>query len=137
MRFVSIRLCVCLAAICLLALAGLGAAWGCSRLDTSLTEKALAGFVTATMARARAGQWQEVRSAASRDALEALERHGTEWTRRAGFQARSLGSGAWIAWVEVPRGSRYCLQADEITWRPLAPPWRRRHFRLTSFEKIA
>lgn len=110
--------------------------WGCAALDRSLTERALGAFVARVMAGARAEQWGEVRSLATRDALDALERHRSEWSRSHDVLARGLGSGAWALWIGSAQGLRYHLRIDEVTWRPLAPPWRRRSFRLNAFEKL-
>lgn len=136
MRLVPIRLWLCLAGLSITALVAVGATWGCAHADRVTTERALDRFVTTLMAESRAERWGEVRGVATRDAIDGLERHREEWSHRKQVTARSLGSGGWALWVEVPRGARYHLKVDETTWRPLAPPWRRRSFRIIAFERI-
>jgi hypothetical protein len=135
-RLVPIRLWLLLAVLCVAGLAVLGTAWGFTRADRVMTERALDRFVTQVMTESRAERWGAVRGVATRDALDGLERHREEWSHQKQVLARSLGSGGWAIWVEVPRGARYHLKVDETTWHPLAPPWRRRSFRVTTFERI-
>jgi hypothetical protein len=124
------------AALCLLALAGCGAWWGLARLDGRLTEQALREFVRRVLVESRDARWAEVRSVAARDVVDALERDREEWRAEAQLQARNLSSGTWVLWIGTRNGGRYHLKVDDLSWRPLAPPWRRHRFRLTTFERV-
>ncbi len=135
MRYVSIRVCACIACAALLALAAAGSVWGCARLDGRMTAAALDGFVSQILWQAGEGRWAEVRPLASRDAAEAMERHAARRNTQPRVHSRALGSGAWLVWVEWQGGERCHLRLDETTWHPLARPWRRRAFRVTAFER--
>jgi hypothetical protein len=136
MRLVSRSLCLCVAALCLLALVGGGTWWGCVRLDGRLTERSLRGFVRRILAESRDARWAEVRSVASRDVVDVLERDREEWRAEAQIRARNLSPGTWVLWIGTRNGGRYHMKVDDLSWRPLAPPWRRHQFRLTMFERL-
>jgi hypothetical protein len=129
-------LCLLLAALSVLALVAGGIALGWSRLDSRATERELRRFVSRVMTHVHAGRWSEVRGVASRDAFDALERQGSQPSPARALEARNLGSGRWALYVESRSGERYRLELDELSWRLPAWPWRPRHFRMSSLERI-
>ncbi len=109
--------------------------WASLRIDDLQTRRALEDFARQVLTQAREDRWHEVRSVSSRDALEALGRLQAPQLPLSELLARPLRAGTWIVWIQPRGGHELRLEIDDLSWRPLRSPWRKRHFRLVRLER--